>query len=72
MDKTELRRAAHQSTRRVARVIAERISADDAWRLLLAASLEVALIELGDGGTADALRDIADAVESGVGVPRLN
>ena len=48
MDELELRRAAGESVRKVAQVLADKLSPDDAWRLLLSGAVMVMLREMGE------------------------
>jgi hypothetical protein len=64
-NETELRIRAGRSVQQWARLLAERLTPDDSWRLMLAGCLAVMLPLLGDKATADTLRELADDIESG-------
>lgn len=65
MDEADLRQKAGRSVQDWARLLAQLLSPDDAWRLLLAGCLAVLLPLVGDKGTADVFRELADDIEQG-------
>jgi hypothetical protein len=71
MSETEFRAHAGISVQKWARLLATRLSPDDAWRLMLAGCLAVLLPLAGDKATAATLRELADDIESG-NRPRMN
>lgn len=71
-DEHELRRAAGESIKKVAATLAEHISPDDAWRLMLAGSLMVLLPLVGNEETVATLRELADDIERGKDAPKVN
>ena len=68
MDEQERIRQAAGGVRKVAAHLARELSVEDSWRLLLTGATWVMLGQLGDQGTADTLRELADSIESGEGV----
>jgi hypothetical protein len=61
----ELRRAAGYAVQGWGAVLANRLSVDDSWRLLLAGALSVMQAELTPPQIADTLRQAADRIEAG-------
>lgn len=71
-DELDLRLQAGRSVQAWTRLLAERLSVDDAWRLLLVGALSVMLPALGDEATAETLRELADDLENGRKPEALN
>ncbi|WP_405220178.1 hypothetical protein [Lentisalinibacter sediminis] len=63
MSEAELRARATESVKTIARTLAETLSPDDSWRLLMGASVWVLLGMAGTEGTAATLREMADKLE---------
>ncbi len=61
----DLRLKAGASVRKWAEILSIKLSADDAWRLLLAGALSVMFTELGDARTVETLRELASDIETG-------
>lgn len=65
MGEAELRLKAGRSIQDWAMMLAQLLSPDDAWRLLLAGCLAVMLPLLGDEDSAATLRELASDIEHG-------
>ena len=68
----ELRRQAGYAVMNWGRILAERLSIDDAWRLLMAGTFSVMQAELTPAEIAAVLRHMADMVEDGYFSEMLN
>jgi len=65
MNADELRRAAGYAVQGWGVLLADRLSVDDSWRLLLAGAISVMGAELTSQQIADTLRQAADRIEAG-------
>ena len=65
MNADELRRAAGHAVQQWGVLLANRLSVDDSWRLLLAGALSVMQAELTQAEIANTLRQAADRIDSG-------
>jgi len=65
MNADELRRAAGYAVQGWGVLLADRLSVDDSWRLLLAGALSVMQAELTQAEISTTLRQAADRIDSG-------
>lgn len=72
LSEDELRRMAGRAVQDWTKLLAKRLSPDDAWRLLLAGGLAVLLPAVGNTGAADILRELADEVDRDSDAPKVH
>ena len=61
----QLRRKAVNSIQRMGARLAKELGADESWRLLLAATIQVAQAEYQPNEIAEMLRQLADSIDAG-------
>ena len=69
LSETERRAEASITVQRMAALVGAMVEPDQAWRLMLSGALVSMFPVLGDEGTADTLRELADDIDDSVEVP---